>query len=81
MSPLCAGHDRLAGHQRGFLRWRGLHHDDGCANGDGSDNVANPAKEQEHAAGLVVVEEEAKAKPWEVQGQEPGAQREGRSPH
>src|SRR5712691_4774982 len=31
MSPLCPGNDRLAGHQRGFLRWRGLHHDDGFA--------------------------------------------------
>src|SRR5207302_2311030 len=31
MSPLCAGHDRLAGHQRWFLRWRSLHHDDGFA--------------------------------------------------
>ena len=28
MSPLCPGNDRLAGHQRWFLRWRGLHHDD-----------------------------------------------------
>jgi hypothetical protein len=28
MSPLCAGNDRLAGHQRWFLRWRDLHHDD-----------------------------------------------------
>ena len=31
MSPLWPGHDRLAGHQRGFLRWRGLQHNDGFA--------------------------------------------------
>ncbi len=31
MSPLCPGHDRLVGHQRCFLGWRGRHHDDGFA--------------------------------------------------